>query len=247
MDSIQSMLNSILFSERFPPPNLAFNDAARTVHATFWEDAFNRNLRLENVEIEVRFGRCPQSGTKGPFNTNVSEKQFNKIMESLMGYNAWDSTKYVEDIVGYYPKVDESVRHVVSSDGSTTTTSKQKVTQADYIGKDLPFDFRLAVNIELTLPSDGRFDLNTATKVVNRKRQSFTLKNFRYDLTRVISEDGSVLHQVELEIINLPDIQLKFSNAQLLSRELQANIVNLLNAVEPIRAFHIELLRKRQF
>lgn len=246
MDSIQSMLDSVLFSERFSPPNLAFNDVASTVHTTFWEDAFNRNLRLENVEIELRFGRCPQSG-KGPFNTDVSEKQFNKIIESLMGYNAWDDIKYVEDIVGYFPKVDESVRHVVSSDGSTTTTSKQKVTQADYIGKDLPFDFRLAVNIELTITSGGRYTLNNATRRVNRKRQSFTLKNFRYDLTRVISEDGSVSHQVELEIINLPNIQLQFSNSQILSRELQSSIVNLLNAVEPIRAFHIELLRKRQF
>ena len=151
MDSIQSILDSVVFSERFSPPNLAFNNAARTIHTTFWEDAFNRNLRLENVEIEVRFGRCPPYG-KGSFNTDVSEKQFNKMVESLMGFNDWDSTAYVEDIVGYFPKIDESVRHVVSNDGSTTTTSKQKVTQADYLGKDLPFDFRLAVNIELTLP-----------------------------------------------------------------------------------------------
>ena len=246
MDSIQSILDSVVFSERFSPPNLAFNNAARTIHTTFWEDAFNRNLRLENVEIEVRFGRCPPSG-KGSFNTDVSENQFNKMVESLMGFNEWDSTAYVEDIVGYFPKVDESVRHVVSNDGSTTTTSKQKVTQADYLGKDLPFDFRLAVNIELTLPSDGKYTLNTATRRVNRKRQSFTLKNFRYDLTRVISEDWSISHQVELEIINLPDIQLKLSNSQVLSRELQSRIVNLLNSVEPVRSFHIELLRKRQF
>jgi hypothetical protein len=246
MDSIQSILDSVLFSEKISPPNLAFNDAARTIHTTFWEDAFNRNLRLENAEIEVRLGRCPPSG-KGSFNTDVSEKQFNKMVESLMAFNEWDSTAYVEDIVGYFPKVDESVRHVVSNDGSTTTTSKQKVTQADYLGKDLPFDFRLAVNIELTLPPNKKYTLNTATRRVNRKRQSFTLKNFRYDLTRVISEDGSISHQVELEIINLPDIQLKLSNSQVLSRELQSRIVNLLNSVEPVRSFHIELLRKRQF
>lgn len=243
---MQAVLDSILFSEKFAPPNLAFNDSARTVHTTFWEDSFNRNLRLENVEIEVRLGKCPLNG-KGPFNTNVSERQFNTIVESLMCFNEWDETQYTEDIVGYFPKIDESVRHVVSSDGYTTTTSKQKVTQADYIGKDLPFDFRLAVNIELTLPANERYTLNTATRRVNRKRQSFTLKNFRYDLTRVIDENGSVTHQVELEIINIPNIQIRESNSQIVTRELQSRIVDLLNAVEPVRSFNIELLRKRQW
>ena len=246
MDSVQGVLDSILFSEKFAPPNLAFNNTARTIHTTFWEDSFNRNLRLEHVEIEARLGKCPLTG-KGPFNTNVSQKQFNTIVESLSGFNEWDSTQYTEDIVGYFPKVDESVRHVVSSDGSKTTTSKQKVSQADYVGKNLPFDFRLAVNIELNLPDSDRYTLDTATRRVNRKRQSFTLKNFRYDLTRVIEEDGSATHQVEIELINLPDIQLRQSNSQIVTRELQSNIIGLFNAVEPIRSFDIELLRKRQF
>ena len=240
------MLDSILFAEKFAPPNLAFNNAARTIHTTFWEDSFNRNLRLENVEIEVRFGKCPLSG-RGPFNTNVSEKQFHTIVESLLGFNEWDSTQYTEDIVGYFPKIDESVRHVVSSDGSKTTISKQKISQADYLGRDLPFDFRLAVNIELTLLESKKYTLDTATRRVNRKRQSFTIKTFRYDLTRVVDENGSTTHQVELEIINLPDIQLMQSNSQIVTRELQSRIVDLLNAVEPVRSFNIELLRKRQF
>ena len=246
MDSIQGVLDSVLFCDKFAPPNLAFNNAARTIHTTFWEDSFNRNLRLENVEIELRFGKCPLNG-RGSFNTNVSEKQFNTIVESLLGFNEWDSTQYTEDIVGYFPKIDESVRHVVSQNGSKTTTSKQKVSQADYVGRDLPFDFRLAVNIELTLPEDNMYTLATATRRVNRKRQSFTIQNFRYDLTRVVDENGSATHQVELEIINLPDIQLRQSNSQIVTRELQSRIVDLLNAVEPVRSFNIELLRKRQF
>ena len=162
MDTVQSLLDSILFSEKFAPPNIAFNDAASTIHTTFWEDSYSRNLRLQDVEIEVRLGKCPLSG-KGPFDTVISEKLFNIMIESLIGFNEWDETQYTEDVVGYFPKIDESVRHVVSNNGSTITTSKQKVSQADYIGKDLPFDFRLAVNIELTLPFDERYTLKTAT------------------------------------------------------------------------------------
>ncbi len=246
MDSIQAVLDSVLFSEKFAPPNLASNDAARTIHTVFWEDSYNRNLRLQDVEIEIRLGKCPFNG-RGPFNTSISEKQFNAIIESLMGFNKWDTTQYTEDVVGYFPRIDESIRHVVSSDGSKTTTSKQKVSQADYLGKNLPFDFRLAVNIELTLPPSEKYTLDSAQKIVNRKRQSFTLQNFRYDLTRVIDNNGSTTHQVEIEIINLPDIQINTSNSQVVTRELQARIIDLFNAVEPIRSFNIELLRKRSF
>lgn len=246
MDSVQAILDSILFAEKFPPPNLASNNAAKNIHTMFWEDSYNRNLRLQDLEIEVRLGKCP-SGGKGAFNTSIPEKQFNKMVESLQGYNEWDKNEYTEDIVGYFPRIDESVRHVVSNDGSTKTISKQKVSQADYIGKDLPFDFRIAVNIELTLPLSKKYSLANAERVVNRKRHSFTLKNFRYDLTRVIDRLGSVTHQVEIELIHATDIQIRESNSQIVTQELQARIVNLLNSLEPICSFHIELLRKRHF
>ena len=246
MNSVQGVLDSILFSEKFPPPNLAFNDTANTIHTTFWEDSYNRNLRLQDVEIEVRLGKCPPNG-RGSFNTSIPERQFGIMIESLQGFNQWDHTEYTEDIIGYFPEVDESVRHVISSDGSQTTTSKQKVTQADYIGKDLPFDFRLAVNIELKIPHSSMYQLQTAKRIVNRKRHSFTLKNFRYDLTRIIDQSGAVTHQVEIELINLPDIQLRESNAQVVTQELQSKIIDIMNSLEPVRSFHIDLLRKRHF
>lgn len=246
MDSVQGVVDSILFAEKFPPANLASNDAANTIHTVFWEDSYNRNLRLNDVEIEVRFGKCPLNG-KGAFNTTISERQFTAIVESLQGYNNWDRIDYTEDIVGYFPRIDESVRHITSSDGSTVVMSKQKVVQADYIGKDLPLDFRLAVNIELSIPYSSKYTLSTAQRRVNRKRYSFTLKNFRYDLTRVIDQNGGVTHQAEIEMINIAEIQLRESNAQVVIRELQARIVDMMNSLEPIRDFHVELLRKRNF
>ena len=246
MNSIQSIIDSIIFSERFVPPNNARNESAALIHCNFWEDSYNRNLRLEDVEIEVRLGKCPLNG-RGSFNTYISKRQFTKIIESLQGFTNWDKIEYTEDMVGYFPEVDESLRHVVSSDGVTKTISKQKVIQADYIGKNLPFDFRLAVNIELNMEDCENITLKNATKINNRKRHSFTLQNFRYDLTRVIDKFNNVNHQIEIELINISDIQLRQSNAFFITRELQLRIVSMLNALEPIRSFDIQLLRKKNF
>jgi hypothetical protein len=121
------------------------------------------------------------------------------------------------------------------------------VIQADYIGKNLPFDFRLAVNIELNMEDCENITLKNATKINNRKRHSFTLQNFRYDLTRVIDKFNNVNHQIEIELINISDIQLRQSNAFFITRELQLRIVSMLNALEPIRSFDIQLLRKKNF
>ena len=246
MDSVQGVLDSLLFAERFPPVNNAMNDSASAIHTTFWEDSYNKNLRLQDVEIELRLGKCPP-GKRGSFDTNIPEKQFSHIVESLQGYEKWDETSYIEEVTGYFPKVDESVRFTVSNNGLVKTISKQKVTQADYVGKNLPFDFRLAVNIELNMEESVRFTLATATRVVTRKRNSFLLGNVRYDLTRVVEENGNVSHQIELEIVNLPEMQIKHDNSQNLVIELQTRLVDLMNSVEPIRAFNVELLRKRHF
>ena len=246
MDSIQAVLDSILFAEKFTPVNNALNNTASQIHTMFWKDSFNRNLRLQNVEIEIRLGKCPTT-QRGPFDTSITEMQFNQMIESLQGYNEWDETHYTEEIVAYFPKIDESVRLLISSDGETTLTSKQKVSQCDYVGQNLPFDLRLSVNIELDLDFTAEYSLESSDKIVNRKRHSFSLKNVRYDMTRIVEKNGRVTHQVELEVINLPTIQLAESNAQSLTREIQARLVDLMNAVEPIRSFHIELLRKRQF
>ena len=198
------------------------------------------------MEIELRLGKCPP-GKRGSFDTNIPASQFSHIIESLQGYDNWDETSYVEEVTGYFPKVDESVRFTVSNNGSVKTTSKQKVTQADYVGKNLPFDFRLAVNLELDMQESARFTLASATRVVTRKRNSFLLGNVRYDLTRVVEENGNTSHQIELELVHLTEMQIYHDNAQSVLVELQARLVDLMNSVEPIRAFNIELLRKRHF
>lgn len=247
MDTIQSMLSSVLFSEKFPPPNVGLSDGARVVHELFWKDSFNRNLRLQDCEIEVRLGKCPSKG-RGPFRAFVTEGQFKSMVESLQGFQGWEEVKFERSVVSYFPEIDESIRRILTDSGETTICSKQKVSNADFIGHDLPFDFRIAINIELPVPVENSpYTEERATRVVTRQRNSFSIGNVRYDLTRVTDMQGAVEHQVEVELINLPTIQLTCDNAQTLAVELQTRLVDLMNAVEPIRSFNISLLRKRHF
>ena len=78
------------------------------------------------------------------------------------------------------------------------------------------------------------------------REKFFTIGNIRYDLTRV-TEAGTVSHQVELELINLPHLQTTTANSQHLALEIQHRLVDIMNAVEPVRSFHISLHRKRHF
>jgi len=243
MDKLQSVLNSVLFVEKFTPPNNSLTDGAKYIHEAFWEDSFNRNLRLQDAEIEIRLGKAPPSG-KGSFNTNIPERMFNVMCESLQSYTKWDNSFVKRDLVGYFPDIDESMRAIQDESG-TTVISKQKVLQADFVGKDLPFDFRLAVNLELKI--NDKVNINTATQTVVRDRVSYCLRNIRYDLTKLTHANGKKEFQVELEIIDPPEIQLTSVNAQDVTLEIQQRLIDLMNACEPVRSFNVELLRKRQF
>tara|TARA_B100001778_G_C18597576_1_gene635561 strand:- start:973 stop:1719 length:747 start_codon:yes stop_codon:yes gene_type:complete len=248
MDVFQSILNSVLFCDKFGDYRdrpATTSGAAGTIHEAFWADAFNRNLRLDQVEIEVRLGKLPAS-KRGPFDTNIPRALFQQIVQSLQDYHGWDDRSHTRDMVGYFPEKDESLRLIVGEDGGCTAHSKQKLTQADFAGNSLPFDFRLAVNLELDLPTSN-LNIEHATRVINRERNSFTLKNTRYDLTRITHLDGREEHQVELELLNLTETQLTHTNAQELTMEVQQRLVDILNACEPIRSFDISLIRKRHF
>ena len=81
------------------------------------------------------------------------------------------TTAFKSGIQGYFPNIDES--ESVQDESGTTVISKQKVLNADFIGKDLPFDFDLG-NLELKL--NDNVNINTATRTVVRDRVSYCLE-----------------------------------------------------------------------
>jgi hypothetical protein len=246
MDQVQSVFNNVLFPDKFPPPTTAHSSAGSKIHEVFWSDAYNRNLRLEHVEVEVRMGRAPVSG-KGPFDTNVPERMFRTFVTAMQSYTGWDSVTYNKQVVGYFPAVDESMRLVKNCDGSSKLISKQKVLNADFRCPQSPLDMRMAVSVEipLTKPNVG---LNDATRTVVRERHSFALNSFRYDLTALQHADGSREFQVEIELIDPRAAQIELGGtAQKLTIELQNRLLDLFRMCEESPTLSVELLRKRYF
>ena len=127
MDVFQSILNSVLFCDKFGDYRdrpATTSGAAGTIHEAFWADAFNRNLRLDQVEIEVRLGKLPAS-KRGPFDTNIPRALFQQIVQSLQDYHGWDDRSHTRDMVGYFPEKDESLRLIVGEDGGCTAHSNR--------------------------------------------------------------------------------------------------------------------------
>ena len=246
MDQVQDVLNSVLFPDKFPPPDTSKTEAARKVHNAMWADAYNRNLRLEHVEVEVRLGRAPESG-RGPFNTNVPERMFRTFATALQSYTDWDGTGYDKQIVGYFPQIDESLRLVVNADGSRRLISKQKAMHADFLCPGSPLDIRLAVSVELPV-TEPMATLDKATRTVVRERHSYSLNSFRYDLTSMQHADGSREFQVEIELIDPPAAQVTLGGtAQKLTLELQNRLLDLFRMCEDTSTLVIKPLRKRYF
>lgn len=242
MDHVQAAIESILFMDAHVPRNSSTNTAAGCVHSTFWGDAHGKNLCVQGMEIEMRLGVFKN----GRFDTNIKRDVFETVVSALSGYTMWSAQQYSTDVVSYHDTVDASLRVLTDDSGARSAYSKQKVSTTDLQGVDVPFDFRLAVSIEMQLDPDS-LSLERATRVVTRQRHSFSLNNVRYDLSRITHQTGVVEHQVELELINMAELQLSTQSAQELTIELQDRLVDLIRLVEPVDKFTTRLLKKRKF
>lgn len=245
MDNVQSILNNILFMDKFPPPNTATSTDAVAIHNAFWGDSHNRNLSLEHVEIELRLGKLPSSG-RGPFDAGVPQRQFQLYAAGLQGFGGWDDHSYRKDVIGYYPNIDSSIRLIQGKDG-VTVISKQKLVQADFVCANSSSDLRLAVSAEIPLQDVSKYTLDTATRTVTRERYSYTLKSIRYDLSIVHNTDGTKEYHIELEIVNPSLIQRTHENALTLTKDVYASVRDLFNIIEPTTAVDLKLLRRRMF
>lgn len=251
MDVITAMLNSVLFAEKCQPARARPGCEAHVqrLQQHFWEDAHNRNLRLQDVEIEFRFGACPEH-KHGPFNPNVPKRVFERLMQGLQAYSAWDRAWTTRDVVSYFADLDESVRRVTEPSGTSRVQSKRKVTQADFRLDRCPLDMRLAVSVEIELdkPAAARFGYERATSSIIRERSSFQLGRVRYDLTRATdARDGSTAFRVEVELVDAPQLQLELSNATAIVAEVHERILNLLRILEPVDTLRATVLRRKVF
>lgn len=224
MEIVTKDISSILFPEIIPPPNIS-RGTAKDVHDQFWGDPYCKNLRLDDLELEVRLGRCKQRN----FESSVSKRTFDKLCESFQQYTKWDAIVNEQSAVAYFETRDDSLRAVTDKDG-TRYISKQRVCTSDFSVENGPYDFRIAASLELSV--DDRPPIQSSTRRVTRDRISYSLGNWRYDLTTVTTESNDITYQVEIELIDPVTIQRSCQNATAIATELGAKLRDLLNVLE---------------
>ena len=223
MHAVAHDISSILFPETLPPPNLSIGKA-HDIHKQFWSDAYSRNLRLDNVELEVRLGRC----STRRFESGVSSRTFARLSDALQQYAHWDNVTAARTAVAYFETRDESLRAV--TDASGTHTYKQRVLTSDYTIDNAAYDIRIAASVEIEVRD--RPPITSATRRVTRDRVSYTLKMWRYDLTVVTTEANEVTYHVEIELVDPVHVQVSETDGSTAASQLHARVRDLFNTLE---------------
>ena len=226
MDDFKTDLGSVLFIEKSPPPNVARGTAAE-VERAFWSDPYSKNLSLDGVEIEVRFGRTHDRY----FKNGVSKDTFSRICMSMQDFDGWDARTSARDTVAYFETRDDSLRAVMDGEGNVTYMSKQRAFTSDFSISNSPYDVRLAASLEI--PVNDRPPIETSTRRVTRDRVSYTLGQWRYDLTAVTPERMPTEYQIEIELVDPLRAQTHYKDATAASAELGCRVRDLLKILEP--------------
>lgn len=153
----------------------------------------------KHVEFEMRLGKI----NSNMFDTNVGEKAFNKVLNSLKVYKGWESIKESSSSV-YYKG---SNRMTIDEDtDDVTTIRKQKLQVVDHYLKDRPFDVRFCASEEI--PLDVDISDEVMDHVRHKKRTSFVRKNLSIDMTVVsgdpddLDDENEESYEIELEIVD---------------------------------------------
>jgi hypothetical protein len=153
-----------------------------------------------NIEIEFRLGKL----NRGSFDTNVGPEVYQQVMQGLMLYQGWESTKVSNDQIFYGENGRRAVTNMDTDD--TVRIIKTKVAKVDHVCEGRPLDVRLGIATEVKQPDED--DNDVYDKVKQRTRYSFVRKNLSIDVSMIKGSpddpdcDEDTQYQVELEIIN---------------------------------------------
>lgn len=156
-----------------------------------------------DTEIEIRLGKI----NHGIFDTNIGEKNFEKLTNALKKYKDWKSVIETEDEVYYWAN---GIRCIY--DGTLSVYQHKKTILKKNLHMS-PLDVRLGIAQEIPVESVD----DDAIRSVSRRRTSFTRKNVRIDCTVVTGGscdkdcEDDTRYQVELEFLDVSSDQLIFS------------------------------------
>ena len=160
---------------------------------------FSKVKSLPNLEIELRLGKL--NGKY--FDTNVGEKVFSKILESLYKYSEWEEIKEINS-TSYF--IGEKRMDINEDTDERNSFIKKRLTKIDHVIPGQPLDVRFSTAQELPideLDCDQEMDSMRC-----KQRKSFIRKNLSIDMTIVSKEpddpddESENFYEIELEIID---------------------------------------------
>lgn len=151
-----------------------------------FRDLVNRSGCPNTVELEVRLGTL---GDK--WEPNVGAFVFNTALDLLQTYDSWSRVELWQDSHDYFYTLPDGqkVRTSVHFNDSVFVTHVQKVpvALADVKLVGQPFDARVSVKTETPVAAASLPKMVEPYMVRIKKRCSFTLDKWRFDLTQVWS------------------------------------------------------------
>lgn len=180
-------------------PNDYFSELEEGINIL--KDIINKYKKNENIEIELRIGQI-QGGT---FIPGLNSKNFyNLIKEKLDSSNELNKVSILTEdvIIDNYKKIThfnnkKVMKQVIQS---KKTLEKNNLT---YTGT--PYDIRIAVSKEDIV--NPKVIKDKKEGIIRKKyRDSYTYKDYRIDLTKVITTNNTVdteTYELEIEFLNL--------------------------------------------
>lgn len=175
---------------------------------------FDSHKDEEHIEVEMRLGKYNGSF----FDTNVGKEAFEKVLEGLRKFVAWENIQTSTCDIFYSDK--NGIRITSNHDtGEQKMIQKINVVKEDFTGT--PTDLRFSVAREI--PTWGEYEMDRKR---TKTRHSFIRKNLSIDMT--ISSGDNVdmdseeecSYQIEFEIVKPQDVK---------SRDEFFNIVHKVN------------------
>jgi len=162
------------------------------------ETPFKQNQHEKNIEFEMRIGKI----NTGSFDTNVGESNFNKIINGLKKYKAWEDVVETNTSVYYKDNTRTSLNEETEE---SVSIFKNNIVKQNFNIENKSYDVRFAVSKEIPVELNEDDDMDS---VRYKKRISFIRKNLSIDMT-VVTGDPTDLdcedesqYQIELEIID---------------------------------------------
>ena len=156
------------------------------------------------LEIEARLGFFvydDDGNVQLPFDSDVGEENFGRIMEALKKDSEITSVEVV-NTTDYFAA---GCRLTVDEKSSRSSIMKKTLEHSNFHYSDGPFDARISFSTEAPInvkEFDKKADKSNSSNKRKKQRTSFHTNHWRYDLTRVTQNQNGVeeiQHNVEIE------------------------------------------------